>query len=98
MRIKRVVIEAFASYDKIEMKDEFSPGCNLILGKNGCGKSNFLQGKCLKQKMNSSIVAIIFALSDSWRLKTKQEKRTFLHVRNSTKYYLVISYLGGKPT
>ena len=51
MRIKRVVIEAFASYDKIEMKDEFSPGCNLILGKNGCGKSNFLQGKCLKQKL-----------------------------------------------
>lgn len=35
--------------------------------------------------MNSPIAAIIFALSDSWRLKTKQEKRTFLHVRNSTK-------------
>ena len=45
MRIKRVVIEAFASYEKLEMKDEFSAGCNLILGKNGCGKSNFLQGK-----------------------------------------------------
>jgi len=35
--------------------------------------------------MYSAIVAIIFALSDSWRLKTKQEKRAFLHVRNSTK-------------
>jgi predicted ATPase len=23
------------------------PGCNLILGKNGCGKSNFLQGNSL---------------------------------------------------
>lgn len=45
MRIKRVVIEAFASYEKLEMNDEFNPGCNLILGKNGCGKSNFLQGK-----------------------------------------------------
>jgi len=52
MRIKRVVIEAFASYEKLEMKDEFSPGCNLILGKNGCGKSNFLQGKFKKIKHN----------------------------------------------
>ena len=45
MRIKRVTIEAFASYERLEMTDEFSPGCNLILGKNGSGKSNFLQGK-----------------------------------------------------
>jgi chromosome segregation ATPase len=45
MRIKRVTIDAFASYDRLEMSEEFNPGCNLILGKNGCGKSNFLQGK-----------------------------------------------------
>lgn len=45
MRIKRVVIDAFASYEKLEMNEEFDQGCNLILGKNGCGKSNLLQGK-----------------------------------------------------
>ena len=65
MRIKRVVIEAFASYEKLEMNDEFNSGCNLILGKNGCGKSIFLQGKT--NFPSNLILAIIFALSDSWR-------------------------------
>jgi structural maintenance of chromosome 3 (chondroitin sulfate proteoglycan 6) len=44
MRIKKVQIWAFASYQKLEMTEDLSPGCNLILGKNGSGKSNFLQG------------------------------------------------------
>ena len=47
MHIKRVAIEAFLSYEQLQMGQgvELSPGCNLILGKNGSGKSNFLQGK-----------------------------------------------------
>ena len=47
MHIKKVVIESFLSYDHLEMSDHMhlSPGCNLVLGKNGSGKSNFLQGK-----------------------------------------------------
>jgi len=47
MRIKRVQIQAFASYQQLEMTEDLSSGCNLILGKNGSGKSNFLQGKLL---------------------------------------------------
>ena len=46
MHIKRVAIEAFLSYEQLQMGQgvELSSGCNLILGKNGSGKSNFLQG------------------------------------------------------
>lgn len=49
MHIKRVAIEAFLSYQKLEMAGDLTldPACNLILGKNGSGKSNFLQGKHL---------------------------------------------------
>ena len=47
MHIKSVAIQGFLSYDKLDMGQnlQLSPGCNLILGKNGSGKSNFLQGK-----------------------------------------------------
>ena len=43
MFIRRVNVDNFASYDELHMEQELSPGCNLILGNNGCGKSNFLQ-------------------------------------------------------
>ena len=67
MHIKNVAIEAFLSYEKLEMAElKLDRGCNLILGKNGSGKSSFLQ-------------AIIFALSDKFKSMTKQEKRKFLH-------------------
>ena len=49
MHIKGVAIEAFLSYDHLKMDAnmQLDRGCNLILGKNGSGKSNFLQGKYL---------------------------------------------------
>jgi len=77
MHIKRVTINGFTSYEQLTMESgkQLSKGCNLILGLNGCGKSNFLQ-------------AIIFALSDHFKSKSKQDKRKLLHeglsrVRNS---------------
>ena len=47
MHIKSVAIQGFLSYEHLLMSQDLqlSPGCNLILGKNGTGKSNFLQGK-----------------------------------------------------
>ena len=45
---------------------ELDTGCNLILGKNGSGKSNYIQ-------------AVLFALSDKFKSLSKQEKRKFLH-------------------
>jgi structural maintenance of chromosome 3 (chondroitin sulfate proteoglycan 6) len=68
MFIKRVKIEGFTSYEELKMEQDLSPGCNLVLGNNGCGKSNFLQ-------------AIIFALgeSDEFKQKSRQDKRKYLH-------------------
>lgn len=62
------------------MTEDLSSGCNLILGKNGSGKSNFLQG--ILSFSFLFFLAIIFALSDSFRQKNKQEKRKFLHVNS----------------
>jgi DNA repair exonuclease SbcCD ATPase subunit len=59
MHIKNVAIEAFLTYEKLEMAElKLDKGCNLILGKNGSGKSSFLQ-------------AIIFALSDKFKSMNK---------------------------
>ena len=67
MHIKSVKLESFLSYDSLDMGSvELDQGCNLILGKNGTGKSNFIQG-------------VIFALSDRFKNLSKQEKRKFLH-------------------
>lgn len=43
-----------------------SKGCNLILGKNGSGKSSFL-------------TAILYVLSDKFAGTTKQQKRSMLN-------------------
>ncbi len=44
MHIKRVSIQNFVSYEKLDLPTELSKGVNLFLGANGSGKSNFLQG------------------------------------------------------
>ena len=45
MRVKRVTINGFKSYKQLELEEDLSPGLNLVLGSNGSGKSNFLEGK-----------------------------------------------------
>ena len=46
MHIKRVTIKNFVSYEELNQPQlTLSPGLNLLLGLNGSGKSNFLQGK-----------------------------------------------------
>ena len=85
MHIKSVAIEAFLSYEQLQMAEgmQLSPGCNLILGKNGTGKSNFLQGKFSSLfGVCSSLFdfsAVIYALSDKFKSVSKQEKRRMLH-------------------
>ena len=77
MHIKSVAIEAFLSYEQLQMAEgmQLSPGCNLILGKNGTGKSNFLQGKSSSLfGVCSSIFdfsAVIYALSDKFKSVSK---------------------------
>jgi Chromosome segregation ATPases len=43
MHIKQIIIQNFQSY-KYEVIDDISPYANLILGKNGHGKSNIING------------------------------------------------------
>ena len=45
MFIKKIKMTGFRSYKGIDTEEfEFSPHQNLILGLNGCGKSNLLNG------------------------------------------------------
>jgi structural maintenance of chromosome 3 (chondroitin sulfate proteoglycan 6) len=45
MFIKKISIEGFKSYKRLHFTEEFSPEGNLIIGLNGHGKSNLLNGK-----------------------------------------------------
>lgn len=42
MILKRVVLRGFKTYRDETVIEDFSPGCNLVLGKNGSGKSNLI--------------------------------------------------------
>ena len=66
--IKKVAIKDFLTYQDFEMGEAagLSSGCNLVLGKNGSGKSSFLN-------------AIIYVLSDKFSSMTKHQKRGFLN-------------------
>lgn len=71
--IKRVAIKDFLTYQDFEMENSgsagglgLSAGCNLVLGKNGSGKSSFLN-------------AIIYVLSDKFSSMTKHQKRGLLN-------------------
>ena len=50
MHIKQLLVEGFRSYkDQVET-DPFSPKVNTIVGANGSGKSNFFQGKSVRDR------------------------------------------------
>ena len=63
--IKKVAIKDFLTYKDFTL-DTLSQKCNLVLGKNGSGKSSFLK-------------AIIYVLSDRYSNWTKQQKRGLLN-------------------
>ncbi len=44
MHIKQVIIEGFRTYKARTVIDDVHPGVNVILGKNGHGKSNIFDG------------------------------------------------------
>jgi structural maintenance of chromosome 3 (chondroitin sulfate proteoglycan 6) len=41
MHIKQIVIQGFKSYKDQLVMDRFSPAHNVVIGRNGSGKSNF---------------------------------------------------------
>jgi len=44
MHIKKVIIEGFKSYRSQSEFDPFNPRINVVVGRNGAGKSNFFEG------------------------------------------------------
>ncbi|KAF5500087.1 Chromosome segregation protein sudA [Colletotrichum siamense] len=66
MYIKQIIIQGFKSYKDQTVIEPFSPGTNVIVGRNGSGKSNFF-------------AAIRFVLSDAYTQMTREERQALLH-------------------
>ncbi|TGZ85420.1 chromosome segregation protein sudA [Ascodesmis nigricans] len=64
--IKQITIQGFKSYKDQTVTAPFSPKCNVIVGRNGSGKSNFF-------------AAIRFVLSDAYTGMTGEERQALLH-------------------
>ncbi|CAF3513648.1 unnamed protein product [Rotaria sp. Silwood1] len=66
MYIKQVIIQGFRSYRDETIFDSFSPRYNIIVGRNGCGKSNFF-------------FAIQFVLSDEFNNLSAEGRYNLMH-------------------
>lgn len=66
--IKQITVQGFKSYKEQTIIDTFSPKHNVVVGRNGSGKSNFF-------------AAIRFVLSDAYTHMSREERQALLHVR-----------------
>ncbi|KAI8824993.1 putative chromosome segregation protein SudA [Fimicolochytrium jonesii] len=66
MYIKQIIIQGFKSYKDQTALEPFSPHHNVVVGRNGSGKSNFFW-------------AIRFVLSDAYSNMTREERQALLH-------------------
>ncbi|KAI4138743.1 MAG: hypothetical protein L6R39_006635, partial [Caloplaca ligustica] len=66
MHIKQIIIQGFKSYKDQTVIEPFSPRHNVIVGRNGSGKSNFF-------------AAIRFVLSDAYTQMGREERGALLH-------------------
>ncbi|ESO00959.1 hypothetical protein HELRODRAFT_157320 [Helobdella robusta] len=66
MHIKQVIIQGFRSYRDQTVVEPFSPRHNVIVGRNGSGKSNFFY-------------AIQFVLSDEFSHLREDQRQALLH-------------------
>ncbi|KZO92322.1 structural maintenance of chromosome protein 3 [Calocera viscosa TUFC12733] len=66
MHIKTLTIQGFKSYRDQTAIEPFSPGHNVVVGRNGSGKSNFF-------------AAIRFVLSDAYTSMSREERQSLLH-------------------
>lgn len=72
MYIKQVIIQGFRSYRDQTVVDPFSKSHNVIVGRNGSGKSNFFY-------------AIQFVLSDEFSHLRQDQRQQLLHEGTGTK-------------
>ncbi|CAG8832414.1 5929_t:CDS:2, partial [Racocetra persica] len=61
-----IIIQGFKSYKDQTIIEPFSPRHNVVVGRNGSGKSNFF-------------AAIRFVLSDAYTNMSKEERLALLH-------------------
>jgi len=66
MYIKQVIIQGFKSYREQTVVEPFDPGHNVVVGRNGSGKSNFFY-------------AIQFVLSDEYSHLRPEQRQALLH-------------------
>jgi structural maintenance of chromosome 3 (chondroitin sulfate proteoglycan 6) len=66
MYIKQIIIQGFKSYKDQTVIEPFSPKHNVIVGRNGSGKSNFF-------------AAIRFVLSDKYTQLGREDRQGLLH-------------------
>ncbi|CAG0885820.1 unnamed protein product [Cyprideis torosa] len=66
MHIKQVIISGFKSYRELTTIEVFDPKHNVVVGRNGSGKSNFFQ-------------AIQFVLSDEFSYLRPEQRQSLLH-------------------
>ncbi|KPI34472.1 Chromosome segregation protein sudA [Cyphellophora attinorum] len=66
MYIKQITIQGFKSYKNQTVVDPFSPKLNVVVGRNGSGKSNFF-------------AAIRFVLNDDYQNMDREHRQALLH-------------------
>ncbi|ODV63746.1 cohesin subunit SMC3 [Ascoidea rubescens DSM 1968] len=71
MYIKKIVIQGFKTYKNATIIDAFSPHHNVVVGRNGSGKSNFF-------------TAIRFVLSDAYTQMSREERQGLIHEGSGT--------------
>jgi chromosome segregation ATPase len=65
--IKHITIQGFKTYKNQVKTESFSPKTNVIVGRNGAGKTNFFS-------------AVRFVLGDEYENMSSQERQALLHV------------------
>ena len=71
MHIKKIIIQGFKTYKTQLLLIYFSPHCNVVVGRNGSGKSNFF-------------AAIRFVLSDAYTHMSREERQGLIHEGSGT--------------
>lgn len=71
MHIKKIVIQGFKTFKNTTVIDNLSPSHNVVVGRNGSGKSNFF-------------AAIRFVLSDQYTRMSKEERQGLIHEGSGT--------------
>ncbi|KAF3989383.1 hypothetical protein FT663_02747 [Candidozyma haemuli var. vulneris] len=71
MHIKKITVQGFKTFKATTVVDDLSPEFNVVVGRNGSGKSNFF-------------AAIRFVLSDAYTHMTREERQGLIHEGSGT--------------